>query len=150
MALPAIISKILGGSGIGDIIKGIGDIIDSLHTSAEEKLQLKTKLTELYIGLATKALDYEARIQEAATSVIKAEAQGGSWIQRSWRPILMLVFGGLIVSRWLGYSAPGISENLELELFSIVKIGLGGYIVGRSAEKIIPNAISTLKSKDNI
>ena len=59
----------------------------------------------------------------------------------------MLTFGGLIVARWLGYSAPGISEAEILKLWSIVEFGLGGYIVGRSVEKVVPQITDALKGK---
>jgi len=48
----------------------------------------------------------------------------------------MLVFTALIVARWLGWSAPDLSEAVELKLFSIVQIGLGGYIASRGIEKV--------------
>jgi hypothetical protein len=50
----------------------------------------------------------------------------------------MLTFGGLIVARWLGWSAPGISEAEVLKLWDIVQLGLGGYVIGRSIEKVAP------------
>jgi hypothetical protein len=57
----------------------------------------------------------------------------------------MLTFGALIVARWLGYSAPGISEAEVLKLWDIVQLGLGGYVIGRSAEKIAPQIAAALK-----
>lgn len=68
--------------------------------------------------------------------IIKAESQGDGWLQRSWRPIVMLIFTGLIVARWLGWSAPDLSEAVELKLFSIVQLGIGGYIASRGMEKV--------------
>ncbi len=53
-----------------------------------------------------------------------------SWLQRTWRPITMLVFVGLIVARWLGWSAPNLGEAEVLKLWDIVEIGLGGYVIG--------------------
>ena len=85
---------------------------------------------------AVALLDARARLDEAAASVVLAEAKGESWLQRSWRPILMLTFGVLIVARWLGLAAPGLTEAEYLRLWSIVEIGLGGYVVGRSVEKV--------------
>ena len=35
-----------------------------------------------------------------------------------------------------GFTAPGISQEVEMQLMTLIQIGLGGYIVGRSAEKI--------------
>ena len=59
----------------------------------------------------------------------------------------MLVFVCLIVARWLGWTADNMSEAEYLELYDLMKIGLGGYVVGRSAEKIAPALIDKLKSK---
>jgi hypothetical protein len=59
----------------------------------------------------------------------------------------MLVLTSLIVARWLGYSAPGISEAEALKLWSIVEIGLGGYVIGRSAEKIAPMVAEAMKRR---
>ncbi len=68
--------------------------------------------------------------------VIKAEAQGEGWLQRSWRPIVMLLFTALIVCRWMGWASPDISETLELKLLGIVQLGIGGYIASRGLEKV--------------
>ncbi len=91
-----------------------------------------------------KQLEFLAIIQsgklkelETAASVITAEAQSESWITRSWRPITMLTFVGLIAAHWMGYTAPNISPDEIASLMDIVKIGLGGYMVSRGAEKSI-------------
>lgn len=68
--------------------------------------------------------------------IVKAEAQSDHWLTACWRPILMLTFGGLIVARWLGFSAPNISDAEVLKLWDIVQLGLGGYVIGRSVEKV--------------
>lgn len=70
----------------------------------------------------------------AAVQIILADANG-NWLQRSWRPILMLTFGGLIVARWFGFAAPNLAESEYLHLWDIVQIAIGGGIIGRSAEK---------------
>jgi hypothetical protein len=57
----------------------------------------------------------------------------------------MLVFCGLIVARWFGWAAPNLSEAEYLKLWSIVEFGLGGYVLGRSAERISGNIASALK-----
>lgn len=82
-----------------------------------------------------------------AAEVVKAEAQGQSWLQWTWRSITTLVFVGLIVARWLGWSAPDLGEAEVLKLWDIVEIGLGGYVIGRSAEKILPGVVSSFQKK---
>ena len=77
--------------------------------------------------------------------IVKAEAQSEHWLTACWRPILMLVFGGLIVARWLGFSAPNISDAEVLKLWNIVELGLGGYVIGRSVEKVMPAIAGALK-----
>lgn len=71
----------------------------------------------------------------AAVQIIVAEASG-NWLQKSWRPLLMLTFGGLIVARWMGFAAPNLSEAEYLKLWDIVQFGMGGYIVGKSVETV--------------
>lgn len=80
----------------------------------------------------------------AAVSVIVAEASGNT-LQRSWRPLLMLTFGGLVVARWFGFTAPNLAESEYLALWDIVKLGIGGYVVGRSVEKTAPAILEALK-----
>jgi len=110
------------------IIQAISSVIDKIVPDTAARDKAKAELTKMQING-----DLEA-VQKAA-GIIIAEAQGHSWLQRNWRPLTMVTFVGLIVAKWLGFTAPGISEALEMELFAIIKIGIGGYVLGRSAEK---------------
>jgi len=110
--------------------------IDDWHTSEEEKLEAKGKIFAAQGALLTTVFDYEKAQLESQAEIVKAEAQGESFLQRSWRPIVMLVFVGLIVARWTGFTAPNLTPELESQLMVLVQIGLGGYVVGRSAEKV--------------
>lgn len=92
-------------------------------------------------------LTHQKELDDAAADIIKAEASSASWLASSWRPITMLIFVGLIVARWFGWAAPSLSEMEYLKLWSIVEFGLGGYVVGRSAEKILPSLFENLKGK---
>ena len=107
----------------------VGKVIDKLFPDAENRDQVKVVLAEMLINGELDELTQQA-------GVIKAEAQGEGWLQRSWRPIVMLVFTALVVCRWLGWSAPDLSPELELKLFSIVQLGIGGYIASRGLEKM--------------
>lgn len=81
----------------------------------------------------------------AQADIVKTEAASTHWLAANWRPLLMLVFGGLIVARWFGLAAPNLSEAEYLKLWSIVEFGLGGYVVGRSVEKIAPTVASAMR-----
>lgn len=98
----------------------------------------ETKRQEIETEFQRHLVQHSAEIEKAAASIINTEAASKHWLAANWRPITMLVFVGLIVSRWLGWTAPGMSEAEYLSVYDLVKIGLGGYVVGRSAEKIIP------------
>ena len=85
------------------------------------------------------------QLNAAAADIIKAEASSGNSLASSWRPITMLVFVGLITARWFGWAAPELSEAEYLKLWSIVEFGLGGYVVGRSVEKIAPTIADAIR-----
>lgn len=84
--------------------------------------------------------DLERARIETRGQVVQAEARGESWLQRNWRPLTMIWFGVLIGGYWFGYTPPNLSEAAILSLFGLMKLGLGGYVIGRSAEKITQHA----------
>ena len=92
-------------------------------------------------------LAQQGAVNAAAADIVKTEAQSEHWLAACWRPILMLTFGALIVARWLGWSAPNLSEAEVLKLWDIVQLGLGGYVIGRSAEKIVPQIASAMAAR---
>lgn len=140
----SILDKIFGGG-----IAAIGGIIDDLTTSGEEKLEAKTKLLAIQADMSAKALEYEAKIAETQASIIRSEA-GAGFLAANWRPITMLSFVGLIIAHWFGWSAPGMSEAEVLSVFGLIKIGLTGYVIGRSAEKVLPGVVKALKAKEQV
>lgn len=144
-------------SVIKDIVLGLAkpitDLVDDLHTSDEEKGAIKAKLFELQVGLYEKVMEYEAKLAEFQTKIITAETASESWMTRNWRPLMMVIFTALVVNRWTGLSAilgfPSvfISQEIEMELWSVIKIGIGGYVGGRSLEKIVPPVVEALKNR---
>ena len=131
------------GEILGILGKVAGGVADRIFPDPEQEL----KRIELQQALQAAVLERTSEIERTAAEVVKAEAQGQSWLQWTWRPITMLVFVGLIVARWLGWSAPNLGEAEVLKLWDIVEIGLGGYVIGRSAEKILPGVVSSLQKK---
>jgi hypothetical protein len=129
------------GEILGILGKVAGGVADRIFPDPEQEL----KRIELQQALQAAVLERTSEIERAAAEVVKAEAQGQSWLQRTWRPITMLVFVGLIVARWLGWSAPNLGEAEVLKLWDIVEIGLGGYVIGRSAEKVLPGIVASVK-----
>lgn len=107
-----------------------GKILDKLVGDKDLKVKLKA-------DLAQAALDGELKELDAAVSVIVAEAQG-NWLQKSWRPMTMIWFSVLLGLYWFGFAPEYLIDNPATvdQLFDLLKIGIGGYIVGRSAEKV--------------
>lgn len=123
--------KILDWFSTG-VVGEIGKIIDNLFTNDEERIKAKN---EVFRILKEKELE----LQKMQTEIIVAEAQG-NWLQRSWRPILMLAFGFIVI--YVKFIAPLFDlriPELENEFWNLLQLGIGGYVIGRSAEKIADN-----------
>jgi len=84
-----------------------------------------------------------------AIKIILAEASG-NWIQRSWRPLLMMVIVVIIANNfilvpWLSIFTDKVAIlDLPAELYTLMTVGVGGYIGGRTVEK----GVKTWKDKD--
>lgn len=131
---------------IGQIFKPAMEMIDAVHTSTEEKLQQKAQLLELQTSFLVQALDYESEQLKSKTAIIMAEANSASWIARNWRPITMLTFLVLVCADSFGW----LANPLAKEAWTLLQIGLGGYTIGRSAEKISSSVTAALKKKEEV
>lgn len=92
-------------------------------------------------------MQHANQIEQAAADIVKTEAASSHWLAANWRPLTMLTFVALIVARWFGWAAPNLAESEYLALWDIVQLGLGGYVIGRSAEKVVPAIAEALKKK---
>lgn len=124
-----------------------GKLIDRLWPDPAQRDAAKLKLMELQQSGALAQLAAETDLQKGAAEIVKAEAASGSFLASSWRPITMLTFVALIVSRWFGWAAPNLSETEYMALWEIVKLGLAGYTAGRSIEKIVPPIADAVKNR---
>jgi len=124
--------------GIGSVLEFGTTLINKIFPDKEAANAAKLKLLELQQTGELKELEAQAQI-------VNTEAASKHWLAANWRPITMLVFVGLIVARWFGWAAPNLSEAEYLKLWTIVELGLGGYVIGRSAEKLIPKVAEVLK-----
>ena len=113
---------------IGSIGGKILEFVDNVVEDKDEANRLKFEIQRQLIENKSSEL-------ESAAKIVLAEAQG-SWLQRNWRPLLMVTFAGLVVAHWFGFTAPDIPETVQNSLLNIVMVGVGGYVVGRSGEKI--------------
>jgi hypothetical protein len=84
-------------------------------------------------------------IAKAQSSVIVAEAQGQSWLQRNWRPGLMVIFAGIILSAWFGYMPRNLPNGFLDHLWGLLETGIGGYVIGRSVEQTARAVVSGIR-----
>ena len=113
---------------ISALLPTLTSVIDKAVPDVEQRERINAMIT-------TELLRSEASIKRAASDVIMAEVSGG-WLQRNWRPAMMVWFAFLVGAYWFGFTPPNLSEERIGDLFQLVQIGIGGYIVGRSGEKI--------------
>ena len=130
---------------LGTILGIIKPAVDAIFPNPEDKL----KAQQLQNDITTALIAQQSALTSSQAAIIMAEANSGSWIARNWRPITMLTFVVLVVCHWFGLNASGISEAQYLSLFDLIKIGLGGYVVGRSAEKIASTIAPAIAGKSN-
>ena len=127
----SILASIFSG-GATELVKGVGGVIDDLHTSEEEKLEAAQKVKELISN-------YEVEMEKQITDRWKSDMASDSWLSKNVRP-MVLIF--LVVSTVLMIfiDAGAISFNVEpkwTDLLQLVLITvIGAYFGGRSLEKV--------------
>jgi len=130
---------------IGNILKPVSETIDNVVTSREEKEQLKIEMQRVVNAAQQAALEYDKKLLDSQTQIVKAEVQGKSWLQRNWRPILMLSIVAIVVNNYLIFPylvqfwAGAQILDLPNGLWTLMTTGVGGYVLGRSGEKISEN-----------
>ena len=110
------LTKLLGG----DLVKSVGGIIDSLHTSQEEKDNAKIKLKEI-----------EAQINKTQSDINLADSKsvaGGisGMLQRSWRPLIgmscaLAIFWEYVLKQFLMF----IIATFNLETAPLPELDVG-------------------------
>jgi len=125
------LGKLFSG-GAAELVKGIGGVVDNLHTSAEEKLEAERKIKELVAS-------YQIEMEKNITRRWEADLKSDSWLSKNVRP-LVLIF--LIVCTMLLIFIDAGALNFEVksswvDLLQLVLITvIGAYFGGRSIEKV--------------
>ena len=125
------LGNLLSG-GAAELVKGVGGVIDSLHTSGEEKLAAEQKIKEL-------VSNYEVEMEKQITERWKMDMQSDSWLSKNIRP-LVLVFLVVATVLLIFIDAGAISFTVQdkwTDLLQLVLITvIGAYFGGRSLEKV--------------
>ena len=119
-------------------------ILPSVFKTVEKVVQDKDKANEIQQELTSQMMDANSDLMKASSDVIISEIKGESWLQRNWRPLLMMafiiiIFNNYIIIPYVAAFYP--AANLPLLVFpdhfwNLLTIGVGGYLGGRSVEKL--------------
>ena len=122
----------LTGGGAKDLVEGVGGVIDSLHTSEEEKLEANQKIKEL-------VSNYEVEMEKTITERWKVDMNSDSWLSKNIRPmvlIFLVVATVLMIFIDAGVVQFEVKDTwvdfLQLVLITVI----GAYFGGRSLEKV--------------
>ena len=125
------LGKLFSG-GAADLVKGIGGVVDNLHTSAEEKLEAERKIKELIAN-------YQVEMEKNITSRWEADLKSDSWLSKNVRP-LVLIFLIVCTMLLIFIDAGALKFNVKdsyVDLLQLVLITvIGAYFGGRSLEKV--------------
>lgn len=129
------LSKILG-SGAKATIDSIGTAIDKIDKS-DEKLELQLKYKQLLMEIESSYINYENKLLDNQYKIIDSEAKGESWLQRNWRPMLMVICMFIIFNNYVLVPYFHLPLTvLDERIWNLMELGVGGYVAGRSLEKI--------------
>ena len=115
---------------VTNLVSAVGEIVDRLTLPGREKKQQETDILQLLIAVEEKTITEQA-------AAIREEARG-NWLQRSWRPIVMLVFT-LIILAGTFLNLPILADTSRF--WDLLEIGLGGYIIGRGSEQLVSSLL---------
>jgi len=122
----------LFSGGAAELVKGVGGVIDDLHTSEEEKLAAEQKIKEL-------VANYEVEMEKNITSRWEADLKSDSWLSKNVRP-MVLIFLIVCTMLLIFIDAGALSFEVKstwVDLLQLVLITvIGAYFGGRSLEKV--------------
>ena len=125
------LGNLLSG-GAADLVKGVGGVIDDLHTSEEEKLAAEQKIKEI-------VANYEVEMEKNITARWEADLKSDSWLSKNVRP-MTLIFLMVCTMLLIFIDAGAINFNVKdsyVDLLQLVLITvIGAYFGGRSLEKV--------------
>ena len=122
----------LTGGGAKDLVEGIGGVVDSLHTSEEEKLEANQKIKEL-------VSNYEVEMEKTITERWKVDMNSDSWLSKNIRPMVLIFL--VVATVLMIFIDAGVVQfevkDTWVDLLQLVLITvIGAYFGGRSLEQV--------------
>lgn len=136
------------GKIVAPLLGKVFGIVDQMVEDKDAAAKMKAAIQMQMMDIDHK--EFMSSLQEQA-SIIKAEATGHSWLQRNWRPLLMLVciiivFNNFVLFPYLSMFTTKVTVlELPVWLWRLMVIGVGGYIGGRTVEKAAPGVVEAMK-----
>ena len=129
--MPNILATIFSG-GTKDLVEGVGNVIDELHTSKEEKLAAELKVKELVAS-------YQTSLEKEISTRWDSDMKSDSWLSKNIRPMTLafLVISTVLMIFIDAGTINFVVEEKWTDLLQIVLITvIGAYFGGRSLEKV--------------
>jgi len=123
------------------MLGAVAPLAKILFNTIDKAVPDKDLQEKLKAQLQTQLLQSNTQELQAAAKIIEAEAKAG-WFAASWRPLLMYVLIFILVWNYVigpvikVFTGAVISFELPGDVWSLLQIGLGGYVLGRSAESV--------------
>jgi hypothetical protein len=135
----AFLAKLVAGPLVGKVF----DLVKGYQQKKLSESALRAEVEKAVLGTFTE-------VAKSQADIISAEMRSENWMQRNWRPLVAITFAfiplfyGLIMPvmvSWMGFAPVRIGDDLLRWIMDVVVICLGGYIGGRSLEKIVDKIV---------
>ena len=123
------------------MLGAVAPLAKILFNTIEKAVPDKDLQAKLKTELQTQLLQSHTQELQAAARIVEAEAKAG-WFASSWRPLLMYVLIFILVWNYVigpvikVFTGAIISFELPGDVWTLLNVGLGGYVIGRSAESV--------------
>ena len=123
------------------MLGAVAPLAKILFNTIDKAVPDKDLQEKLKAQLQTQLLQSHTQELTAAAKIIEAEAKAG-WFASSWRPLLMYVLIFILVWNYVigpvikVFTGAVISFELPGDVWTLLNVGLGGYVIGRSAESV--------------
>jgi len=135
------------------MLGAVAPLAKILFNTIEKSVPDKDLQAKLKAELQTQLLQSNTQELQAAARIVEAEAKAG-WFASSWRPLLMYVLIFILIWNYvlgpvlLFLFKASITIDLPGDVWTLLQIGLGGYVVGRSAESVARTMANKPQSKE--
>ena len=135
------------------MIQAIAPLAKIIFSTIEKSIPDKDLQAKIKADMQTQLMQSHTQELTAAAKIIEAEAKAG-WFASSWRPLLMYVLIFILIWNYvlgpviLFFFKASITISLPGDVWTLLQIGLGGYVVGRSAESVARTMANKPQSKE--